>query len=78
MHHLELLPIIQVTEAFSSSVILAYLDPGSGSFIIQLLIAGAAGILFTFRGYWSTLVNRIKGKPTDDHSETNDPDESGK
>ena len=78
MYHLELLPIIHMSEPMSSSVILAYLDPGSGSFIIQLLIAGAAGILFTFRGYWSSLVNRIKGKSTEENSETIDPDENGK
>ena len=29
----------------------AYLDPGSGSFIIQILIASLAGILIVFRGY---------------------------
>ncbi len=77
MYHLELLPIIQVSEPLSSSIILAYLDPGSGSFIIQLLIAGAAGILFTFRGYWSNVINWIKRKPKEDDSETSNPDESG-
>jgi len=36
---------------------LAYLDPGSGSFLLQLLIAGALGFLFALRVYWK----RIKG-----------------
>jgi hypothetical protein len=77
MQHLELLPIIHITEPISLSVILAYLDPGSGSFIIQLLIAGAAGILFTFRGYWSSLINKITGKQKEEDTETTDNNESG-
>ncbi len=45
----------------------AYLDPGSGSFIIQLLIAGAVGGLFVLRGYWSKFLNLFrKTKPEDD------------
>ena len=44
----------------------AYLDPGSGSFIIQLLIAGAAGILFALRGYWSKLLGFLKKSDTED------------
>jgi len=35
----------------------SYLDPGSGSYLLQLLIAGALGALFALRLYWS----RVKG-----------------
>jgi hypothetical protein len=35
----------------------AYLDPGSGSFLIQLLIAGALGAALAIRMSWG----RIKG-----------------
>ncbi len=31
----------------------SYLDPGSGSYLLQLLIAGALGALFALRLYWS-------------------------
>lgn len=34
-----------------------YLDPGSGSFILQVLIASFVGIGFAMRRYWSTLKN---------------------
>ena len=34
-----------------------YLDPGSGSYLLQLLIAGFLGALFAIRLYWK----RIKG-----------------
>jgi hypothetical protein len=37
-----------------------YLDPGSGSFIIQILIAALLGAGLAFRGYWSKLVNLFK------------------
>jgi hypothetical protein len=33
--------------------VLAYLDPGSGSYILQLLIAAALGGLLLLRMYWS-------------------------
>ncbi len=35
----------------------AYLDPGSGSFLIQLLIAGLVGAGFIVKVYWK----KIKG-----------------
>ena len=35
----------------------AYLDPGSGSFLIQLIVAGALGAALAVRMSW----NRIKG-----------------
>jgi hypothetical protein len=30
----------------------AYLDPGTGSFILQMLVAGLLGGLFTLKIYW--------------------------
>jgi hypothetical protein len=35
----------------------AYLDPGTGSMMLQILIASLVGGLFALKGYWS----RIKG-----------------
>jgi hypothetical protein len=34
---------------------LAYLDPGSGSFIIQILIATLVGGLFIVKSYWQKI-----------------------
>jgi hypothetical protein len=34
----------------------AYLDPGSGSFILQLLLAGLLGGLFIVKSYWQKIV----------------------
>jgi hypothetical protein len=34
---------------------LAYIDPGSGSFLVQALVASAAGIAVAVRRYWSEI-----------------------
>jgi hypothetical protein len=44
----------------------AYLDPGSGSFLIQLLIAGLVGVGFAIRASWGKIkafFNRSKNEP---------------
>ena len=30
----------------------AYLDPGTGSFLVQMLIAGAVGAVFVIKMFW--------------------------
>jgi|YelNatPaOPRAMG01_1025707.scaffolds.fasta_scaffold00290_32 hypothetical protein len=42
----------------------AYLDPGSGSFLLQLLLAAGLGALFAIKVYWKKLVGIFK-KPAD-------------
>jgi hypothetical protein len=47
----------------------AYLDPGSGSFLIQLLIAGVVGAGFLIKAYWKKikgLFNRSEATKEDD------------
>lgn len=44
-------------------VLLAYLDPGSGSFILQLLVAGILGGLVALRMSWSKLKARFTRRP---------------
>ncbi len=47
----------------------AYLDPGSGSFLIQLLIAGLVGAGFLVKVYWKKikgLFSRSAAKKEDD------------
>ena len=36
----------------TSHVLLAYLDPGTGSILLQLLLAGAAGVVYVLGLYW--------------------------
>lgn len=41
----------------------AYLDPGSGSFILQLLVAGILGGLVALRMSWGKLKARFSRRP---------------
>ena len=50
-----------------------YLDPGSGSFLIQLLIATVLGLGIALRASWSKIKGIFGGKPKadeDDDDET--------
>lgn len=46
-----------------------YIDPGSGSYIIQLIIAGVLGSAFFFKNSWRRLKEFFTGKKkeTEDH-----------
>ena len=40
--------------------LLAYLDPGSGSFFIQVLIASFCGVLFAVKIFWQNIKSFFK------------------
>jgi hypothetical protein len=44
---------------------LLYLDPGSGSFLIQLLMAAALGIGVAVKMYWTKIKSLFTGKKAD-------------
>jgi hypothetical protein len=50
---------------------LPYLDPGSGSFLIQLLIATALGLGIALRASWGKIKTLFgaKPKPSDEEDE---------
>lgn len=52
----------------------AYLDPGSGSFIIQMIIASVAGVAYAMKMYWSKIKAFIGRRPVeiDPDQELND------
>jgi|GEM_PF-836085 len=50
---------------------LAYVDPGSGSFILQALVATLAGAAVAINAYWSK-IKRIFGRETPDDDEAKD------
>lgn len=63
---------------FLSQQAYAYLDPGAGSFILQMLIAGIMGALFTIKLYWykvKVLVARLLGKEIEENNDEGDEDE---
>jgi hypothetical protein len=57
-----------------------YLDPGSGSFLLQLLIAAIAGIALAVKIYWRRIYSFFKkdqAQPTgiDQEHDSNTPDD---
>jgi len=38
----------------------AYLDPGTGSFVFQMIIAGFVGALYTIKTYWRNIKKIFK------------------
>jgi hypothetical protein len=53
-----------------------YLDPGSGSFILQLIVASVVGGLVIFRGYIARLFSFLrKSDPESEEQEPVDNDE---
>ena len=47
--------------------LLAYLDPGSGSMILQILAGGAAAVAVTAKLYWNRILTFLRiRKPEDD------------
>ena len=58
--------------AFSFTVIPvanAYIDPGSGSFIIQMLVGAALGASLAIKVFWRRLVSFFTGRKNDDTEE---------
>jgi hypothetical protein len=50
--------------------LLAYLDPGSGSMILQILAGGAAAVAVTAKLYWNRLLRFLRIKKDDESTET--------
>ena len=46
--------------------VLAYLDPGSGSMILQILAGGVAAIAVTARLYWNRILKFLRIKKDDE------------
>ena len=53
---------------------LPYLDPGSGSFLLQLAIAALLGLAVALRAYWGKIKSwfGIKPKPEEDDDDSED------
>lgn len=53
----------------------AYLDPGSGSYLLQLLIAGLFGGLFVIRASWDRIRNFFRRRPTEEEEAATDDEQ---
>lgn len=50
----------------NSIIQFAYLDPGSGSLLLQAIVGGTAGIMVFFRHWWRTLkAAKAASQPSD-------------
>ncbi len=50
--------------------LLAYLDPGSGSMILQILAGGLAAVAVTARLYWDRILKFLKVRKPEDETVT--------
>lgn len=69
----ELLHYIKEYYHFGS---LLYLDPGTGSYIFQLVIAGLVGAGFIIRFYWKRIIGIFSKRQPEDEESTSDDDDN--
>jgi len=48
------------------SIILLYVDPGSGSYLVQLIIAGVLAVIFYFKHFWYRIKSFFSRTKKDD------------
>ena len=51
--------------------VFAYIDPGTGSYVLQMAIAGALGASYAVKHYWGRLKSLFSRKPS------SPPDDAG-
>ena len=51
--------------AAAPAALFAYLDPGTGSYFLQILIAGLMAGLFTLKIYWKKVKSFFRRSPKD-------------
>jgi hypothetical protein len=54
--------------------ILSYIDPGSGSYILQMIIAAVLGVSFFFKNFWLTIKSFFTGKKPEKKEENDLPE----
>lgn len=50
---------------------LLYIDPGSGSYLVQVIIAAVLGFLFYFRNLWARIKSFFKKNGQEENTENN-------
>jgi hypothetical protein len=78
MNGLTVAQLILVLVLFTAQPARAYVDPGSGSMLLQLVLGGVAGLLVLMKVFWRRLLTAIglaaredaKGKSTPDAPQT--------
>ena len=57
--------------------VLAYLDPGTGSMLVQLLVGGVAAVAVTAKFYWRRLLNMFRLRKDKPELRPAEPDRDG-
>jgi hypothetical protein len=57
-------------ETTTMTTVLAYLDPGSGSMILQIIAGGLAAVAVTAKLYWNRLLKFLRIKKDEPETET--------
>lgn len=70
MKHVGLLLLALAFVSLSAGEAHAYLDAGSGSMLVQLLLGGTAGLLVLVKLYWRRLLTMIGLRSEDVASES--------
>jgi hypothetical protein len=55
---------------------IAYIDPGSGSMLLQVLLAGLLSVPFLFRRAIASGIRRLRGQANDYQAKTRSADDS--
>ena len=66
-----LLLLLTLSVLFAPEQAHAYLDPGTGSYVFQILIASIIGGAVVFKSGWSKIVELFKRKPKSSTDEKN-------
>ena len=70
---LRVLALATLWQIASTTEAAAYIDPGSGSFFVQMLLAGLLGAGMAIKAYWSRIKSFFGGSrstpPIDDETE---------
>jgi hypothetical protein len=48
---------------------IGYIDPGSGSMLLQVVIAGLLSVPFLFRRAITSGIRRLRGQPSEDRAD---------
>lgn len=69
-----LLNVFLMVVGFSSSA-WAYLDPGTGSMVLQLLLGGVAGAIVILKLYWRRFVGLFRGNTPEEPGSSSTKDQ---
>jgi len=61
--------IVMIFFLFMTSNAYAYIDPGSGSMILQLILGGIAGLVVIIKLYWGRFLTMLGIREKTDESE---------